>query len=228
MPDLASRYHEAQQRVAAAAKQAGRSELDVTLVVITKNHPAQLVLDLLDLGARDFGENRDQEAAPKAAEVAVASNEAAKWHFVGQLQSNKAKSALSYSSVLHSLDRESLLQSVAKITPMRAAPLDVFIQLNLTDDPGRGGIQPQNLSAFAEKVLAVEGINLLGVMGVAALDRAPEIDFETIASCCAELQKLHASAKFISAGMSGDFEKAISFGATHVRIGTAITGNRQY
>lgn len=228
MPDLASRYSEAQQRITAAAKQAGRSELDVTLVVITKNHPAQLVLDLLVLGARDFGENRDQEAALKAKEVAVASNEAAKWHFVGQLQSNKAKSALSYSSVLHSLDRESLLQSIAKITPTRAVPLDVFIQLNLTDDPGRGGIQPQNLSAFAEKVLAVEGINLLGVMGVAALDRAPEIDFETIANSSAELQKLHTSAKFISAGMSGDFEKAIAFGATHVRIGTAITGNRQY
>lgn len=228
MPDLASRYREAQQRIAAAAKHAGRSELDVTLVVITKNRPAQLVLDLLELGARDFGENRDQEAAPKAAEVAVASNEAAKWHFVGQLQSNKAKSALSYSSVLHSLDRESLLQSVAKITPMRAEPLDVFIQLNLTDDPGRGGIEPKNLSVFAEKVLAVEGINLLGVMGVAALDRAPEIDFETIANCSAELQKVHTNAKFISAGMSGDFEKAIAFGATHVRIGTAITGNRQY
>ena len=226
MSTLAERYESVSTEVAEAISACGRAQSEVELIVISKNHGAELVRELHALGHRHFGENRDQEAKPKA--EATSGLSGLVWHFVGQLQSNKAKSALSYSSVLHSLDRESLLQSVAKITPMRAAPLDVFIQLNLTDDPGRGGIQPENLSAFAEKVLAVEGINLLGVMGVAALDRAPEIDFETIASCSAELQKLHASAKFISAGMSGDFEKAISFGATHVRIGTAITGNRQY
>ncbi len=226
MSDLASRYSEAWQRINSAATACGRSSDEITLVVITKNHPAQLVLDLIALGARDFGENRDQEAAPKAFEVSQTSSEVIKWHYVGQLQSNKARSALSYSSVLHSLDRDSLLESLTKLTANREMPLDVFIQLNLTDDPGRGGIQPANLSAFAEKALAVEGLKVLGVMGVASLDREPEFDFETIANCSAELQRQAPRARFISAGMSGDFETAISFGATHLRIGTAITGNR--
>lgn len=227
MSDLASRFRDAQQRVAEATRTSGRSD-DVTMIVVTKHHPAQLVLDLIELGARDFGENRDQEAAPKSAEVARQNSEGINWHYVGQLQTNKAKSAIEYTSVLHSLDRESLLQTLTKLVAERTVPLDVFIQLNLTEDPGRGGIAPDEMSAFAEKVLAVHGLNLMGVMGVAALDREPEVDFETIARCSSELQRLAPKAHYISAGMSGDFEKAIAFGATHVRIGTAITGNRAY
>ena len=128
--------------------------------------------------------------------------------------------------MLHSLDRESLLQALVK--QQISKPLDVFIQLNLTDDPGRGGIEPKNLEGFAEKVLAAPNLNLIGVMGVAALDREPEVDFETIRNASQKLQVLAPGARFISAGMSGDFEKAIAFGATHVRVGTAITGKRNY
>ncbi|MEN9970564.1 MAG: hypothetical protein RLZZ229_772 [Actinomycetota bacterium] len=226
MSELGDRYFEVIERIDAAAVGAGRASSEVTLVVITKNHPAQLVLDLLELGAKDFGENRDQEAAPKAEQVRATSTVEHRWHFVGQLQSNKVKSALEYSSVLHSLDRESLLQALVK--QQISKPLDVFIQLNLTDDPGRGGIEPKNLEGFAEKVLAAPNLNLIGVMGVAALDREPEVDFETIRNASQKLQVLAPGARFISAGMSGDFEKAIAFGATHVRVGTAITGKRNY
>lgn len=226
MSELGDRYFEVIERIDVAAVGAGRASSEVTLVVITKNHPAQLVLDLLELGAKDFGENRDQEAAPKAEQVRATSRVEHRWHFVGQLQSNKVKSALEYSSVLHSLDRESLLQALVK--QQISKPLDVFIQLNLTDDPGRGGIEPKNLEGFAEKVLAVPNLNLIGVMGVAALDREPEVDFETIRNASQKLQVLAPGARFISAGMSGDFEKAIAFGATHVRVGTAITGKRNY
>ena len=226
MSELGDRYFEVIERIDAAAVGAGRAASEVTLVVITKNHPAQLVLDLLELGAKDFGENRDQEAAPKAEQVRATSTVEHRWHFVGQLQSNKVKSALEYSSVLHSLDRESLLQALVK--QQISKPLDVFIQLNLTDDPGRGGIEPKNLEGFAEKVLAAPNLNLIGVMGVAALDREPEVDFETIRNASQKLQVLAPGARFISAGMSGDFEKAIAFGATHVRVGTAITGKRNY
>ncbi len=226
MSELGDRYFEVIERIDVAAVGAGRASSEVTLVVITKNHPAQLVLDLLELGAKDFGENRDQEAAPKAEQVRATSTVEHRWHFVGQLQSNKVKSALEYSSVLHSLDRESLLQALVK--QQISKPLDVFIQLNLTDDPGRGGIEPKNLEGFAEKVLAAPNLNLIGVMGVAALDREPEVDFETIRNASQKLQVLAPGARFISAGMSGDFEKAIAFGATHVRVGTAITGKRNY
>lgn len=224
MLDLTQRYEGVLHRIDQAARGVGRHPSEVELVVITKNHPASLVLDLIALGAANFGENRDQEAAPKAREVSDATSAPARWHFVGQLQSNKARSALSYSAVLHSLDRTSLLQAINKLE--LAKPVQAFIQLNLTDDPARGGIQPTDLPAFAESVLHSDRIELLGVMGVAALDRDPRIDFETIAQASLALQKLNPAAKFISAGMSHDFEQAIELGSTHVRIGTAITGNR--
>jgi pyridoxal phosphate enzyme (YggS family) len=225
---LAERYQGALSRIRAAADAAARPVDDITLVVVTKNHPAQLVLDLLELGARDFGENRDQEAAPKAAEVRSVSALAHTWHFVGQLQSNKVRSVLDYASVLHSLDRDSLLKELIKQTEKRESTLDVFIELNLTDDTGRGGIMPADLLPFAERVLQAPTLNLLGVMGVAGLDAEPAAEFERIRAASLALQTLEPAAKFISAGMSQDFELAIAHGATHVRIGTAITGKRQY
>lgn len=231
MSSLAERLAEAEGKIASAANLAGRARSDIELIVVTKNHPAQLVLDLLALGVRSFGENRDQEASPKAAEIAsavVGKGYEYAWHFIGQLQSNKVRSALAYASVVHSLDRQSLLDALIKATAQRPEPLEVFIQLNLTEDPGRGGIEPKNLIPFAEQVLACSSLQLRGVMGVASLDRAPEFDFEVIRQASETLISVAPAAKFISAGMSEDFETAIGFGATHLRIGSAITGKRQY
>ena len=214
-------------RIASACLASGRTTSDVELVAITKNHPAELVAELVDLGQLVFGENRDQEAGPKNQRLAELRPEAqAVWHFVGQLQSNKVKSVLGYAKYLHSIDRASLVAALAK--ELAKTPINVrgFVQLNLTDDPGRGGIEPKDLMAFAESVALVPGIELQGVMGVAALDRDPRIDFATIADCSLQLRQSHPRAKFISAGMSHDFEAALEFGATHLRIGTAITGNR--
>ena len=225
---MAERLADAQQKIAAASEKCDRANDEIKLIVVTKNHPTQLVFDLLDLGMRDFGENRDQEAAPKAAEVRAASTIEHQWHFIGQLQSNKVKSVVSYASSIHSLDRQSLLDALGKATIEREVPLDVFIQLNLTDDPGRGGIQPANLRPFAEKVLTHPGLNLVGVMGVAALDNNLERDFGAIRAASESLRTLKPEASLISAGMSEDFETAIAFGATHLRIGSAITGKRQY
>jgi pyridoxal phosphate enzyme (YggS family) len=225
---LAERLAEAQHKIAAAASRCGRPADGINLIVVTKNHPTQLVFDLLDLGVRDFGENRDQEAAPKAVEVRSKSDIEHHWHFIGQLQSNKVKSVVKYASSIHSLDRQSLLDSLGKATVELTKPLDVFIQLNLTDDEGRGGIQPVNLLPFAENVLTHRGLNLVGVMGVAALDNNLERDFGAIREASESLKTLKASASLISAGMSEDFETAIAYGATHLRIGSAITGNRQY
>jgi pyridoxal phosphate enzyme (YggS family) len=221
---LASRYQAVKSQVADAARKHGRSLDDIELIVISKNHPVGLVEELYDLGQRHFGENRDQEAAPKAA--ATASLTGITWHFVGQLQSNKVKSVLNYAKYLHSVDRSSLLSALAKELSKTPINVKCFVQLNLTDDPGRGGIQPSDIMSFADSVATVPGIELQGVMGVAALDRDPRIDFETIAHCSAQLTSAHPRAKYISAGMSHDFEQALEFGATHLRIGTAITGNR--
>ena len=228
MSSLGQRLAEVESKIQVAADKAGRSRSDIELIVVTKKHPIKLVLDLLDLGIRSFGENRDQDAKPKAEELASLVNpDSYSWHFIGQLQSNKVKSALSYASVIHSLDRQSLLDSLIKAVEGRSTPLDVFVQLNLTQDPGRGGIEPKNLEAFAEQVVSQPNLNLLGVMGVASLERAPEVDFDTIRVASQKLRAIHPQAKYISAGMSEDFEAAISFGATHLRIGSAITGNPQ-
>ncbi len=226
MSDLAQRYREIVDRIDLAAKASNRSSADVTLVVVTKNHPHQLVLDLLALGARDFGENRDQEAAPKAKEIAKLTTEAFRWHFVGQLQTNKVKTVLEYANFIHSLDRESLLTELQKRTEDRADTLGVFIQVNLTEDPDRGGVRVPDLMGFAEKVVASQGLKLEGLMGVGGLQVAPEAEFEKLANLSVQLQKVAPGARGLSMGMSSDFEVAIGYGATHLRIGTAITGNR--
>ncbi len=226
MTELGQRYQAIVDSIATAATSANRDPRQITLVVVTKNHPHQLVLDLLALGARDFGENRDQEAGPKAKQIATESSENFNWHFIGQLQTNKVKSVLEYANFLHSLDRPSLLDELQKRTVEREKPLRVFVQVNLTEDPERGGVNPEDLMAFSERVLASPGLELVGLMGVGGLDVAPELEFERLAALSVELQKLDSRADRLSMGMSGDFETAIAYGATHLRIGTAITGNR--
>ena len=226
MTELGQRYQAIVEKIATAAASANRDPDEITLVVVSKNHPQQLVLDLLELGARDFGENRDQEANPKSKQIALETNQAFNWHFIGQLQTNKVKSVLEYANFLHSLDRNSLLEELIKRTTGRAVPLKVFVQVNMTEDPERGGVNPGDLMTFAERVLSSLGLELVGLMGVGGLDVAPEREFERLAQLSGQLQQLAPRADRLSMGMSGDFETAIAYGATHLRIGTAITGNR--
>lgn len=224
---ISQRLAEVRERIAAATKAAGRSASDVELIIVTKFHSADLVVDLIDLGERNFGENKDQEAAPKSAAVSnMRPNVDINWHFVGQLQSNKVKSVLRYASSIHSLDRDSLLAELRKQLEKNQQSVSCFIELNLTSDQGRGGLVPENLPAFAEKVAAIPQIQLQGVMAVAGLGIDPRVDFERALAASRKLQEIVPSAKFLSMGMSEDFEVAISMGATHVRIGSAITGPR--
>ena len=225
MSSLASRLGEIDSRVAARLAANGREAESLTRIVVSKFHPAQLVRDLYALGVRDFGENRDQEASAKSQELLDLDFN---WHFIGQLQSNKVKSVLNYASVIHSVDRESLLDALIRQTAERETPVGVFVQVNLTDDPGRGGVNPDELLAFSASVAGAAGLSLLGVMAVASLDGEEERDFGKVAELSELLKAEHPTAKYISAGMSNDFELAIDYGATHLRIGTAITGNREY
>jgi pyridoxal phosphate enzyme (YggS family) len=204
--------------IADAARAAGRDPLGVTRIVVTKFHPAELVRELAALGVRDVGENRHQEAAAKAAEL---EDLALNWHFVGQLQSNKAKAVRRYAHAVHSVDRDGLADALAGDDP-----LDVFLELNLTGDPGRGGVNPAEVEPLAEHVLSTAGLVLRGVMAVAPLGEPPRAAFERVRAASAVLRRLAPDAGAISAGMSGDFREAILEGATHLRIGTAITGKR--
>jgi pyridoxal phosphate enzyme (YggS family) len=214
-------------RIASACLVSGRNETDVELVAITKNHPAEVVAELVDLGHLNFGENRDQEAAPKSLRLAELRTESKPtWHFVGQLQSNKVKSVLRYARVIHSIDRASLVSELAKQLPKFEGSYSGFIELNLTSDPGRGGVLPENLPALAESVLSLGNFELLGVMAVAGLGEDPKTEFEKVLAASSKLQELSPSANQLSIGMSEDFEIAISMGATHIRVGSAITGPR--
>jgi len=214
---LAERLASVTELVADAARDASRDPADITTIVVTKFHPASVVRELAALGVRDFGENRHQDAAPKAVELAQLD---LRWHFVGQLQSKKARAALEYATVIHSVDRDSLVRSID------GSGVEVFLQLNLTDDPARGGVQPEGLEALAETVLAASRVRLLGLMAVAPVDAEPRAAFARVREASERLLALAPDAAFLSMGMSGDYREAILEGATHLRIGTAITGNR--
>ena len=224
MSELSVRFADVQGQISNRLTELGRPRSEVELIVVSKNHPADLVRELYALGQRSFGENRDQEASPKAEATDDLGD--LDWHFVGQLQSNKVKSVLGYAKYIHSLDRTTLLTSLGRELEKTGGSVGAFIQLNLTDDPGRGGIQPADLILFADAVARMPQIRLMGVMGVAALGRDPRIDFETIGKASQLLRQQHGGAKYISAGMSHDWAEALEFGATHLRIGTAITGTR--
>ena len=221
---LAQRLQSVQAGIADAARASGRQPDEITTIVVTKFHPASLIRDLYDLGVRNVGENRHQEAEAKAAELADL--EGLSWHFIGQLQSNKAKAVRAYASVVHSVDSVKLARTLAAAEPGPVAVLDCFVQLNLTDDPGRGGVQPADALELAELIAAEASLNLLGVMAVAPLDEEPRAAFARVREVSERVRTVISTAHYISAGMSHDFADAIAEGATHLRIGSAITGER--
>lgn len=217
MPDLTERLEGVRSAIADAARDAGRDPASITTIVVTKFHPASLVRELAQLGVRDFGESRHQEAEPKVASLTDVS---ATWHFIGQVQSNKARQVRQYVDVIHSLDRESLL------APLAGDPLAVFLQVDLSGQPGRGGVAPGGLLELAERTAATPGLDVRGLMAVAPLGEEPRRAFARVRELGESLQAVVPGADELSIGMSGDFRDAILEGATHLRIGTAITGNR--
>nr|WP_325208823.1 YggS family pyridoxal phosphate-dependent enzyme [Salinibacterium sp.] len=219
-PRLAERLDAVRSGIADAAASAGRSADDITLIVVTKFHPVSLMRQLSQLGVRDVGENRHQEAQEKFAELGDAG---LRWHFVGQLQGKKAKAVRQYADVIHSVDRASLVDALSRDD---GRVVECFVQLNLTDDPGRGGVAEPDLEALVERVLESEALRLRGVMAVAPLDEDPASAFARVREASERVRRLAPHADAISAGMSHDYAAAIREGATHLRIGTAITGNR--
>lgn len=223
--DLQSRLADIDARISDAARSAGRDPATITRIVVTKFHPIDLVNDLAALGVTDVGENRQQELSAKRGEYAGVP---LRWHFIGQAQTNKAKAVRRDADAVHSLDRARLADALhAARADGDESILDVLIQINLTDDPGRGGVQPDGLTELAEHVAAsCPSLRLRGVMAVAPLDEPPAAAFARLAEHSARLRRVIPDADWISAGMTGDFAEAIAAGATHLRIGSAITGPR--
>lgn len=263
-------------RIGAACAAAGRDESEITLIAVTKTRPASDVAALAALGLTDFGENRDQEAAAKAAQVAFllrggrpsawrapalhapwppyppeqirsrgedigpapASAQtldpaaAITWHFIGQVQTNKATRVVGYADVVHSVDRVRLVRALGAAAreaqaPRAGRPLICLVQVSLDGDPARGGVPLAGFSQVAEAIEGEDGLTLGGVMAVAPLGVAAEEAFAPLRAISAQAVAVNQAATMISAGMSGDLEAAVHLGATHLRIGTALLGNRR-
>ncbi|MFE7844655.1 YggS family pyridoxal phosphate-dependent enzyme [Microbacterium sp. NPDC057407] len=221
---LADRLAEVDGRITDAVRAAGRRGDDVTRIVVTKFHPADLVAQLHALGVRDVGENRQQEFTAKVDEVGPL--DGLRWHFIGQAQTNKARAIRSAASAVHSVDRVRLAEALHAAADEGAPVLDVLLQVNLTEDPGRGGVQPGELEALAAHAAGLDSLRVRGIMAVAPLDVPPARAFASLPSLSATVRAVVPGATWISAGMTADFAEAIAAGATHLRIGSAITGPR--
>ena len=221
--ELAARLTAVRERISAACAAAGRKPQDVSLVAVTKTFPASDVRLLSGLGVRDFGENRDAEAAPKAAQCADLD---LVWHFVGQLQTNKAASVARYATFVHSVDRLRLVRALGVAARRAERVIECLIEVSLDGDPARGGALAGEVPGLAEALMAEAGLVLAGVMAIAPLGMLPADAFARLLDSAAAVRAVRPAATVISAGMSGDLEAAIAAGATHVRIGTALLGDR--
>lgn len=216
--ELSANLDSIRARIGAAVQGSGRSPDEVTLIVVTKTFPASDVQILYDLGVRDFGENRDQEASVKSLELP----DDCRWHFQGQIQSNKLKSIAEWADVLHSIDDISHARKLNSLV----AEKDIFVQVSLDNLPNRGGVVPNLLPDFLEELSALANLNLRGLMAVAPLGEEPARAFSRLKELSDQVVRVHPKAHEISAGMSNDFEAAIAQGATHIRIGSQILGVR--
>ena len=225
--EIAANLGAVRARIEAACARAGRDVDDLTLTVVTKHFPASDIRVLHRLGVRHLGENRHQEAQQKAAETTDLD---VTWHFVGSLQTNKAPAVASYADVVESVDRPRLVSALTRGAAGRQERLVCLVQVNLDLDgerlSGRGGAAPADVVALAEQVAASEGLTLRGVMAVAPRDADPRPAFDALVELAQRVRSVDPAATWVSAGMSGDLEAAVEAGATHLRIGSAVLGER--
>lgn len=229
--ELADNLARVEERISSACAAAGRARDEVTLIVVTKTYPASDVRLLAELGVRHVAENRDQDAAPKAAECA---DLPLTWHFVGQLQTNKVRSVVSYADVVHSVDRNRLVTALSAAAVRAGRELDCLIQVALDAESGergdRGGVAPDGVAALADGLAAAEALRPAGLMTVAPLAGPfagrPRAAFDRLLEISTGMRAAHPAANMVSAGMSADLDDAVAAGATHVRVGSAVLGVR--
>jgi len=216
---IAGRLAEVRARIAAAAEHVGRDPAEITLVGVTKGQPAAAVDAAIAAGVRDIGENRVQEGTAKRAACAHATD--ATWHLIGHLQTNKARAALNAFAILQSVDSERLVRALGELA---AGPVTVLIEVNVSGEPGKFGVAPDGLPSLLAAAREYPGLDVKGLMTVAPLHPDPDAArpyFRELASLAREHRL-----PWLSMGMTNDFETAIEEGATHVRIGRAIFGER--
>jgi pyridoxal phosphate enzyme (YggS family) len=218
---ILSNLESVKEKISAAAQAAGRSPSEITLIAVTKTFPVSDLEILHELGVRNFGENRDQEAAPKVGVLPADIT----WHFQGGIQSNKLKSISNWASVIHSVDKFKYAQMISQFSVGKTK--EIFIQVSLDTLPqSREGVDPADLMQLAEQIMSLPNLEVKGLMAVAPLDQPTEQAFVRLQQIQQKFIQLYPAASSLSSGMSGDYELAISLGATHVRIGSSILGNR--
>ena len=207
-------------QIARACRDASRDPSEVTLVAVSKTFPPEAIEPVIEAGQRVFGENRVQEAKGKWPAL-MAKHAGIQLHLIGPLQSNKAKEAVALFDAIHSVDRDSLCEALAKeIAAQKRAPL-LFVQVNTGAEPQKAGVLPEAADAFLKKCAEVHGLTISGLMCIPPADEAPGPHF----ALTAKIAKRNGL-KLLSMGMSADFADAILLGATHVRVGSAIFGGR--
>ena len=233
LAELAANLAAVRARIAGACAAAGRDPAEVQLIAVTKTFPVPDIMLLARLGVVDVGENKDQEAAPKVTACAAAGL-GLRWHFVGQLQVNKAASVARYAYMVHSVDRARLVAALGRRASEDGRVIRCLVQVNL--DPaagqgegpaGRGGAAPGEVLDLAGQIAAQDGLELAGVMAIAPLGQPARPAYARLRETAETVRSGYPGARVISAGMTGDLEDAIAEGATHVRIGTALLGGRR-
>ena len=218
---ILSNLESVKEKISTAAQAAGRAPSEITLIAVTKTFPVSDLEILYELGVRNFGENRDQEAAPKVGVLPADIT----WHFQGGIQSNKLKSISNWASVIHSVDKFKYAQMISQFSVDKTK--EIFIQVSLDTLPqSREGVDPADLMQLAEQIMSLPNLEVKGLMAVAPLDQPTEQAFVRLQQIQQKFIQLYPAASSLSSGMSGDYELAISLGATHVRIGSSILGNR--
>ncbi len=212
---------EIQSRIAKACAQAGRSADSVALIAVSKVQPNARVAAVLDEGHRVFGENRVQEAAGKWPDFRK-TYDGIDLHLIGPLQTNKARQAMELFQAIHSVDRPKVAQTIARLAQEMGQCPDIFLQINTGEEPQKAGVLPSEADAFVAEARALD-LPLRGLMCIPPVDEEPSLHFALLAKI-AERNGLTG----LSMGMSGDFESAIALGATHIRVGSAIFGERDY
>ena len=219
--EIEENLNQVRKNIAEAATKSGRNPADINLIVVTKTFPISDLEILYSLGLREFGENRDQEASVKAKALPQDIN----WHFQGGIQSNKLKSICSWASVIHSVDQLKYAQIISQQSGTE--PMQIFIQVSLDQPPeARGGVDPAKLSELANQISSLPNVKVLGLMAVGPVDQEIEPAFARLQQIQASFLTHFKDAIYLSSGMSGDYEMAISYGATHLRIGSSILGKR--
>lgn len=219
MENAATRLADVRANIARVCKPARRDPADVTLIAVSKTHGAETIQPLIDAGQRVFGENRVQEAQGKWPDLRAAHPDI-ELHLIGQLQSNKAEEAVALFDVIHALDRPSLLTALAKAMDKAGRRVPCFVQVNIGDEPQKGGCPIAELTAFLDAVRAA-AVPLAGLMCIPPADTEAAPFFALLAKLAVD----HGLTG-LSMGMSGDYETAVMLGATHVRVGTALFGAR--